>query len=361
MVTLCTALSLLFATQTPDTLRYAILLSGNRAGSEVVVPGPNGSINVFQEWNDRGRGPKLETKVSTRGALIAGASISGHDYWKKPVNEQFTLSGDSARWSSEAERGGKRVTGPAFYVPFNGPISSLQWLLSAALTAPGGRLPLLPAGEARAEKLGERTVTANNRSARLTHYQLIGLDFVPTDLWIADDGSLFAFVGGTWFRVIREGWESLGDALMAAQDSARDRREERLARTLADKPAGAVALRNATLFDAPNARLVPGTTVIVQVGRITGVGPDADTRVPGGARIIDARGKTIVAIDPKYFRPSEVDTLLGDPTKAKQQLGWAPQVKFRELVAEMAREDLRAAERDALVSRHGYQAYGGRE
>jgi GDPmannose 4,6-dehydratase len=76
---------------------------------------------------------------------------------------------------------------------------------------------------------------------------------------------------------------------------------------------------------------------------------------------VDASGRAIVAIDPKYYRPSEVETLLGDPAKAKQQLGWAPKVKFRELVAEMAREDLRAAERDALVSRHGYQAYGGRE
>ncbi|MEW6688988.1 MAG: GDP-mannose 4,6-dehydratase [Pseudomonadota bacterium] len=76
---------------------------------------------------------------------------------------------------------------------------------------------------------------------------------------------------------------------------------------------------------------------------------------------LDERGRAIVAIDPKYFRPAEVDTLLGDPSKAKRQLGWTPKVKFRELVAEMAREDLRAAERDALVSRHGYQAYGGRE
>lgn len=296
MVTFYLAVSLLYtpAAHPTDTLRYSILLSGNRAGSEVAVRGADGSILVFQEWNDRGRGPKLETKVSTRGGMIAGASISGHDYWKKPVNEQFTLSGDSARWSSEAERGSKRVTSPAFYVPFNGPISSLQWLLSAALAAPGGRLPLLPAGEARAEKLGERTVTANNRTARITHYQLMGLDFVPTDLWVADDGSLFAFVGGTWFRVIREGWESLGDALMAAQDSARDRREERLARTLADRTTGAVALRNARLFDAPNARLVPGTTVIVQGGRITAVGPDADVRVPAGARVIEARGKTLL-------------------------------------------------------------------
>jgi len=72
-------------------------------------------------------------------------------------------------------------------------------------------------------------------------------------------------------------------------------------------------------------------------------------------------GQTIVRIDPRYYRPAEVDTLLGDAARARRQLKWKPRVTFRMLVAEMAREDLKAAERDALVSRHGYRAYGGRE
>jgi GDPmannose 4,6-dehydratase len=75
----------------------------------------------------------------------------------------------------------------------------------------------------------------------------------------------------------------------------------------------------------------------------------------------DVKGRVIVAVDPRYYRPAEVDTLLGDAAKARRQLKWKPRVAFRELVAEMAREDLKAAERDALVGRHGYQAYGGRE
>ena len=72
-------------------------------------------------------------------------------------------------------------------------------------------------------------------------------------------------------------------------------------------------------------------------------------------------GQTIVRVDARYFRPAEVESLLGDAAKARRQLKWKPRVAFRELVAEMAREDLKAAERDALVSRHGYLAYGGRE
>ena len=73
----------------------------------------------------------------------------------------------------------------------------------------------------------------------------------------------------------------------------------------------------------------------------------------GGA---GGEGKCIVAVDPRYFRPTEVETLLGDPTKAKEKLGWTPKVTFKELVAEMVREDLKSAERDELVKKHGYKA-----
>jgi GDPmannose 4,6-dehydratase len=70
----------------------------------------------------------------------------------------------------------------------------------------------------------------------------------------------------------------------------------------------------------------------------------------------DDGGKCIVSVDPRYFRPTEVETLLGDPSKAKAKLGWAPKITFSELVKEMVREDLKSAERDELVKRHGYYA-----
>lgn len=68
----------------------------------------------------------------------------------------------------------------------------------------------------------------------------------------------------------------------------------------------------------------------------------------------DDTGKCIVSVDPRYFRPTEVETLLGDPSKAKAKLGWEPKISFGELVKEMVREDLKSAERDELVKSHGY-------
>ncbi len=70
---------------------------------------------------------------------------------------------------------------------------------------------------------------------------------------------------------------------------------------------------------------------------------------------VDQNGRVIVAVDPRYFRPTEVETLLGDPSKAKQKLGWVPKITFEQLVTEMVREDLRSAERDELVKKHGYR------
>jgi GDPmannose 4,6-dehydratase len=72
-------------------------------------------------------------------------------------------------------------------------------------------------------------------------------------------------------------------------------------------------------------------------------------------------GDIIVRVDPRYFRPTDVETLLGDAAKAREKLGWGTKVPFEELVSEMVNEDLKTAERDALVKRHGYDVYDHHE
>jgi len=73
---------------------------------------------------------------------------------------------------------------------------------------------------------------------------------------------------------------------------------------------------------------------------------------------IDAvTGRELVRVDPRYFRPTEVETLLGDASKAREKLGWVAEVTFPELVAEMVESDLKLAKRDALVAKEGYTVY----
>ena len=76
-----------------------------------------------------------------------------------------------------------------------------------------------------------------------------------------------------------------------------------------------------------------------------------------GEQALDASGKKIVAIDPRYFRPTEVDSLLGDASRAREKLGWTAKTGFEQLVEEMVREDLREAEREALMKKHGHRVH----
>ena len=75
----------------------------------------------------------------------------------------------------------------------------------------------------------------------------------------------------------------------------------------------------------------------------------------------DQNGNTIVRIDPRYFRPTEVDTLLGDATKAREKIGWTPKISFDELVSEMVESDLKIAERDSLIQKQGFRPFNYHE
>jgi GDPmannose 4,6-dehydratase len=72
-------------------------------------------------------------------------------------------------------------------------------------------------------------------------------------------------------------------------------------------------------------------------------------------------GKLLVAVDPRYFRPTEVEALLGDSSKAKRQLGWAPKISFMELIEEMVAADMQDAERDALIQKEGFKTFNYHE
>jgi GDPmannose 4,6-dehydratase len=89
-----------------------------------------------------------------------------------------------------------------------------------------------------------------------------------------------------------------------------------------------------------------------EIGVVTAV-----EKVGGEVRAKCKPGDVIVRVDPRYFRPTEVETLLGDPTKAKEKLGWVPTTTFDALVKEMIESDYTSAKRDSLVKLAGFQAY----
>lgn len=275
-------------------LKYTVLLMGNRAGSAATsAPAKDERVYTF-EFNDRGRGPRLETRVRLgAGSRPVSISTSGNDYYKGPVDDRFTLEADRARWKNTGEQGESRPAGPAFFVSFNAAPQELALLADALLASPGHKLALLPVGEAELRPLGEAAAEAGGKRRNVRGYEIRGLDFTPMPVWLDPDGELFAWVS-PWTTVIREGWEGAVDQLQKAQDAEAGKRAEDLARKLARRPAGALAFRNAALFDSRTASVRPGTTVVVEGDRIRSVGPDGQVPVPPGAEVIDAAGKTLL-------------------------------------------------------------------
>jgi GDPmannose 4,6-dehydratase len=96
---------------------------------------------------------------------------------------------------------------------------------------------------------------------------------------------------------------------------------------------------------------------VEQAGKLLGM--DIEWRGKGVAEegVDRGNGRTVVRVDPRYFRPSEVETLLGDPTKAREKLGWKCEISFDQLIKEMVAHDLEIAKRDALMAQQGFKTY----
>jgi GDPmannose 4,6-dehydratase len=98
--------------------------------------------------------------------------------------------------------------------------------------------------------------------------------------------------------------------------------------------------------------------------RFEGTGVDEKAfvaRIEGDKAPALKPGDCVVAVDPRYFRPAEVETLLGDASKAKARLGWVPEITAQEMCAEMVAEDLKAAQRHAFLKAHGHEVAVSRE
>jgi GDPmannose 4,6-dehydratase len=104
-------------------------------------------------------------------------------------------------------------------------------------------------------------------------------------------------------------------------------------------------------FEDTNGRAIKRMSKIALITRITW--QDHGIEETGA----DIKGGVIVKLNRRYFRPAEVETLLGYPTKAKDKLGWIPKITFLELVSEMVKEDYKSAQRDELVKHHGFGTY----
>src|SRR3954452_12978739 len=129
-------------------LRYTVFLGNVRVGVVILHAGPDGEALVTLKVSDRGRGQDLTSQLRLDAAGVPlREHLTGVDYWRNPVDERFELGKGTATWSSGTEKGGKKVSAPAFYITQDGSYIEIGLLAMALLQSPGRRLPLLPEGE----------------------------------------------------------------------------------------------------------------------------------------------------------------------------------------------------------------------
>jgi imidazolonepropionase-like amidohydrolase len=274
--------------------RYSFLMMGKPAGAQISKMNSAGFYEYDFEYNDRGRGPKLKTRIRLDGdGIPTSVETVGNDYLKAPVNETFSLKNEVANWKNSAENGEKKLTGKAFYITMSGVPEEMALLANALLRSPNKRLELLPAGEASIEKAVEVILKEGDQTRKVTSYEISGLDLTPVTVWLDESGAFFASVS-SWSSVIREGWEAKVAELLKVQDEREAARYSHSAKTLTRQTSRPIAFINANLFDAETAKIIPNSTVIVSGNLIGAVGKKGDIPIPQNAEIIDAKGKTLM-------------------------------------------------------------------
>ncbi len=277
-------------------IRHSVLMAGRPVGLQTGRRSDDGTQRFTYEYNDRGRGPSLAARVVLGpDGIPRSIETDGHDYLKNKVRERCALKEGKASWHNSAEQGTRDLPSgtSAFYLSFDGVPAELGLLAQALLAAPGKTLAILPAGKAAIDRVGTLEVSSRGKARSVTHYEISGLSYTPIPLWLDDDGSLFA-EGSEWMMVIREGWESVAEPLLAEQSRRADAMQVNWARTLARQPKGDLVFTHCRMFDAPAARTIPNTTIVVSANRIARVGPDGSVSIPENAEVIDATGKTIL-------------------------------------------------------------------
>ncbi|MGA9566299.1 MAG: amidohydrolase family protein [Candidatus Korobacteraceae bacterium] len=276
-----------------DATILMLLTDKTPAGQDAVWTTSDGVVHEFFQFNDRGRGPKTYSTYRLDGhGVVTFEETKGVDYMKNAVSENFEFKGANATWKSQVEDAHETNATGRFFVGLDaGPTGA--YLLAQALLKNGGKLPLLPGGEATLHELKTLPVEANGQKVNATLYQIDGLDFSPTYLWLDAQHNAFAAVQG-WSGLIRAGFESTYGALYQTQEKFENARAASLAKQLIHHPAGDLVIKNVTVFDSTTAKAVPAQRVTVRGERIVSTEAERGQPTSTGAQVIDGSGKMLL-------------------------------------------------------------------
>ena len=288
---------LIFAAIAQDTITYDVLNHGRPAG-EMLVLRTADSVTVRYHHVDRNRGRRAEMRYRFSGEEVVGGTtwqfpLYGPPGQPDPV-DRFEVAGNQFRWTAnDSARRAPRAPG-TFYRLGNATPYDLALLARYALRQPDSTARIVNASApARVEIIADTVVRLplGAQRVRLALVHTGGRN--PAAVWLDAEGNLVATAVG-WFITVRRGAQDALPALRAIEIAYRNAVAETMARELAPAAVPAVAIVNGDLFDSERGTMVPRTTVIIEGERITAVGPAGSVRIPAGARIIEATGKTVM-------------------------------------------------------------------
>ncbi|MBY0435421.1 MAG: hypothetical protein K2U26_15050, partial [Cyclobacteriaceae bacterium] len=287
-------LPLFVLAQNIDTIHYSVLTTGKPSGKHAMWSSAPNSVSFFYEFNDRGRGPRLQVETITDGdGFVISQKVSGHDYFKAPVSESFEIANGTARWKNNIEQGEKKISRHALYSAINGTPAELELVMHALWKAEGHRVDVLPSGFMEVKHVKNHNLKVNGFSEEFELYSFTGAGGPPAYAWFTPKKKYFASVGG-WMSTILEGYESYVDELTEAQKKIEDDYFETQEDDLTQVFKVPVAFTNVTVFNSVTGKNMSGQTVITENGKITAAGPSKKTPVPANAKVIDGTGKVLL-------------------------------------------------------------------
>jgi imidazolonepropionase-like amidohydrolase len=283
------------ALATPTVERSTQLTQGNPSGFQEVRFAGDGSITAHFEYNDRGRGPKLDVqyRLAADGTPLR-TDATGVSYLKAPIDEHFLLEQGKASWHSISENQQRPLSTAAFYLSVDSAPEEFTLLVQALLKAPGQHLALLPAGEAQLHKVSDEMVSGKAGSVRLTLYAVTGIDLTPDYLWLDADGRFFANYSD-WFTLVREGWEDVVPAIGKLQNAQDQKLAAARAAAQTRHLSRPLAIEHVRVFDPDTLGARPAQTVLVQDGHIAAVGDDGTLKLPPRTEPLDGQGRFLMA------------------------------------------------------------------
>jgi imidazolonepropionase-like amidohydrolase len=230
------------------------------------------------------------TKVGQDGA-ISGYTLRGSTP-AGDVGETFQVANGTARWKSQVDAGSAPYKPGTFYIPSAISVRAgdvvTEWLIAHPQAASA---TLLPGGKQSVEKLTSTSVGSGPTQKTVTLWEITGIGSTPGTIWTDDKGKIWGSIG--FLSIVPVGYESDVQRLNKLQDDEIAKLSPAIAHTLGTTPKGPVAFRDVQVF-ADGGHWLKHQTVIVTSGKISGLGPATDTRIPAGAIAIDGRGKTLV-------------------------------------------------------------------